>query len=53
MIYNTKKREYYSKETFLVLNLVSKSRPDQVKLVGRVSIDLAEIINKKKFADIA
>jgi hypothetical protein len=32
-----------------MLNLVSKSRPDQIKLVGRVSIDLAEVLNFKKF----
>jgi hypothetical protein len=29
----------------MVLNLISKSYPDQIKLVGRVSIDLAEIMN--------
>ncbi len=49
MVYNTKKKEYYSKETFLVLNLVSKSRPDQVKLVGRISVDLAEVLNRRRF----
>lgn len=50
MVYNSKKKEYYSKETFLVLNLVSKSRPDQIKLVGRISIDLADIVNKNRFS---
>ena len=53
MVYNTKKKEYYSKETFLVLNLVSKSRPDQVKLVGRISVDLAEILNRRRFEELS
>ncbi len=52
MVYNAKKREYYSKETFLVLNLVSKSRPDQVKLVGRISVDLADILNRKRYSEL-
>jgi hypothetical protein len=52
MVFNAKKREYYSKETFLLLNLVSKSRPDQVKLVGRVSVDLAEVLNRDRFQEI-
>lgn len=30
----------------LNLNLVSKTRQDQIKLVGRVTLDLAEIANK-------
>ena len=28
-----------------MINLVSKSRPEQVKLVGRVNIDLSEMTN--------
>jgi hypothetical protein len=28
-----------------MINLVSKSRPDQVKLVGRLNIDLADMAN--------
>ena len=36
----------------MVLNLVSKSRPDQVKLVGRISVDLAEVLNKKRFSEV-
>lgn len=45
MIYDNKKREFIKKETLIVLNLISKSKPDQVKLVGRVTIDLAKVIN--------
>ncbi len=36
---------FVKKETLLLINLVSNSRPDQVKLVGRLVIDLADIIN--------
>lgn len=36
---------YFKKETQLNLNLVSRSRQDQVKLVGRVTLDLAELAN--------
>lgn len=40
------KKSFMKKETQVQLNLVSKSRPDQVKLVGRVTIDLANILNE-------
>jgi hypothetical protein len=33
-----------------MLNLISKSRPDQIKLVGRVSIDLSSVLNEGLFA---
>ena len=32
-----------------MLNLMSKKRPDQQKLVGRITVDLAEIANQKKY----
>ena len=35
----------------LNLNLISKSRPDQVKLVGRVTIDLADASNYNTYAN--
>jgi hypothetical protein len=33
-----------------MLNLLSRSRPDQVKLVGRVNVDLAKVINVDMYA---
>lgn len=36
----------------MVLNLVSKSRPDQVKLVGRVSVDLADVLNRSRYSEM-
>ena len=35
-----------------MINLISKSRPDQIKLVGRVMIDLAEVLNSHTFSDL-
>lgn len=45
MLYDNNLKKFFKKETHLIINLVSKSRPDQVKLVGRVSVDLSELAN--------
>lgn len=45
MVFDNTGNKFCKKETLLTVNLVSKSRPDQVKLVGRVSIDLADLSN--------
>ena len=50
MIYNHSTSEYSKKETLIELYLVSKSRPDQNKLVGRVNVDLAKVINFDMYA---
>ena len=42
---------FLKKETQVQLNLISKSRPDQSKLVGRVTIDLASLLNDHLYAD--
>jgi hypothetical protein len=44
-------RSFLKKETQVQLNLISKSRPDQSKLVGRVTIDLASILNDGLYAN--
>lgn len=49
LIYDNSSKKFVKKETLLNLNLVSKSRQNQVKLVGRVTIDLAEIANDNIF----
>lgn len=51
MIYNHKTQECTKKEALIELFLVSKSRPDQNKLVGRVTVDLAKIINVQMYAE--
>lgn len=44
-------RRFLKKETQVQLNLISKSRPDQSKLAGRVTIDLANILNDHLYAE--
>ena len=41
--------KFLKKETLLNLNLISKARQDQVKLIGRVAIDLADIANRQEY----
>ncbi len=51
MIYDHKTQEYTKKDALTELFLVSKSRPDQNKLVGRVTVDLAKITNVQMYAE--
>lgn len=51
MVYDRKLRSFQKKDSHLQLSLVSKSRPEDPKLVGRCTIDMAEVINKKLFAN--
>ena len=44
-------RRFIKKETQVQLNLTSKSTPDQSKLVGRVTIDLANILNDHLYTE--
>ena len=52
MIYHRIQKQYLKKQSLIHLNLISNSRPDQIKLVGRVIIDLAQVANKNNFADV-
>lgn len=45
MLYDHNKLEFLKRETIVELYLISKSRPDQNKLVGRVNVDLGKVIN--------
>lgn len=49
MIFDNSTKQFLKKETLLNLNLISKSRQDQVKLVGRVTLDLAELANRNTY----
>jgi hypothetical protein len=40
---------YCKKETTLGVYLISKRKPDEEKLVGRVNVDLADVINNATF----
>lgn len=52
MLYHRAQKQYLKKESLFHLNLISNSRPDQVKLVGRVVIDLSEIANSNKYSSV-
>jgi hypothetical protein len=41
LIYDGLNSRYLKKDTLVVVNLISNSRPDQIKLVGRLVLDLA------------
>jgi hypothetical protein len=45
MLFDHSNLEFLRRETIVELFLVSKSRPDQNKLVGRVNIDLGKVAN--------
>jgi hypothetical protein len=49
--YDRSKRMFLKRETQVQLNLTSKSRADQSKLVGRVTIDLASILNEGLYTE--
>lgn len=50
MLFDHGKLEFLRRETIVELFLVSKSRPDQNKLVGRVNIDLGKVVNVGMYA---
>ena len=51
MIYDQDTGQYLPKLTSLSLYLVSFRNPDEEKLVGRVVIDLASVLNSKEFSE--
>jgi len=53
MLYNLKLQHYRKKDSIILVNLLSNSRPNDPKLVGRVEIDLASITNKNNMQELA
>lgn len=51
LLFDKEKNTYNRKETTLSLLLVSFRMPDEEKVVGRVSVDLADVINNKAFEE--
>ena len=49
LCYDTSVQSYNKKEANVLVNLVSNSRPNEPKLVGRVTVDLAELTNTDKY----
>ena len=44
--------QFLKRETSLVLNLISANRPDLVKLIGRIVLDLAEVLNENPYQEV-
>jgi hypothetical protein len=53
MLFHRAQRQYLKKESLIHLNLISNSRPDQIKLVGRVVVDLSEIANTHRYSTVS
>lgn len=45
MLWDKREKTYLKKDSIVKVNLVSASRPDQIKLVGQLNFDLAEASN--------
>lgn len=45
MVYDLKQEKYKKKEAVILVSLLSNSRPNDPKLVGRVTLDLSEVAN--------
>ena len=52
LLYDKNTAKYLRKETSLCLLLVSARKPDEEKLVGRVVVDLAQILNVSAFQEL-
>lgn len=51
LLVNKDDGSFIKKDSVLSLNLISKRRPDQQKLVGRITIDLAKLVTGEKYAE--
>lgn len=52
MIYDLKQQSYRRKEAIILVNLLSNSRPNDPKLVGRVEFDLATVANDSTMQEL-
>jgi hypothetical protein len=52
LLYNNKQRVFVKKDVLMLLNLVSLRRPEQQKLVGRITVDLSEAIQTHYFSQL-
>jgi hypothetical protein len=48
MVFNKHTKTYLKKEAYLMVNLISDSRKDQVKLVGKTTINLSSLMEKNQ-----
>lgn len=52
LLFNKQVGEFQKKEVLLLLNLISNRRPEQMKLVGRIPIDLGQIANTEHYSTL-
>ena len=53
MICDSRSQNYLKKESIIMVNLVSNSRPNDPKLVGRVVVDLSVVANSAHYQQFA
>lgn len=49
LVFDVNAKHYGKKESVIILNLLSKSSPNEPKLVGRVTIELGSVANGTSF----
>jgi hypothetical protein len=49
MIHDCKNQRYAKKEAIVTVNLISNSRPNEAKMVGRVVFDLGKAANRTEY----
>ena len=52
LLYDTLADSYQRKDANVLVNLISSSRPNDPKLVGRVTIDLAELTSSNRYSKV-
>jgi hypothetical protein len=52
MVLDCKTDLYAKKESVIILNLLSNSRPNEPKLVGRVTLELSSVANQTAFQQV-
>lgn len=52
LLYNKNTGKFERKDILLLLNLISNRRPDQMKLVGRICIDLSQVANTEHYSTL-
>ncbi len=52
MVKDSRSTGYKNKESIVMVNLLSNSRPNDPKLVGQVVVDLSSVTPNNKYAEI-
>lgn len=52
MVLDLKSQIYLNKKSLLILNLLSKSKPNEPKLVGRATVELSNVANQLDYQQL-